>query len=494
MLRTTALIILSFLTWQAAAGNFDFLPAQSGAEKEFRAMMESGDFKHAALAWGNSFGSTAFGQSQDGTAVWAYLLYQNGLPYTGLQTLIQFTQPKQLNPSLVKLWTIELKNSPLIQKSYVITTGGWKSIVFNDSFTIKIRSKVDVARQFAYAQKIAADNPNQRTRVLWQIANQAPQFNDVDSALKALKLIKESGQTLIGSDLVTMTQARVLYQKGELDAALNTYQQIPKSSDLWLDAVEERAWTHLRKEDYDKALGVTTTALTPVFASLATPETFFLSNLMSLRTCDYKRLFETSEVFKTRQRQRLQDMQELASKGSNRLTGTLLARFEKNGVSVASAGPDVGALPHGIFRDQQFVHAIETRRILLSEITAAGTLFEDAKVLGGNREFDAILSQNKIKAERLKQLATQRASKMAQTDLKEYRVILNKMHILEAEVIERLHLDDNLKGERSKLSKNEPTNSDTLVFPYTTAEVWMDELDNYEARVKDCPTLKGASL
>jgi hypothetical protein len=93
----------------------------------------------------------------------------------------------------------------------------------------------------------------------------------------------------------------------------------------------------------------------------------------------------------------------------------------------------------------------------------------------------------------MKQLATQRIRVLAQGETKEYRMILNKMHILEAEVIERLHLDDNLKGQRGKLSKTDDS-GDVLVFAVKGNETWIDELDNYKARVKDCPTLKGASL
>lgn len=493
MLRKTALIILSALTWQASAGSFDFLPSKTAAEKEFRSLMESGNFKHALTAWNTAVGTSAFGQSENGRATWALLLFQNGLTYSALQTLVKNTSPKNLDASLLKIWTTELKNSPLIQKDYVTTVGAWKNVIYNDAFNLHIRNKVDVTRQFAYATRIAKENVNQQARVLWQIATQAPLFNDTKSSIKAIKLLKESGQTLIAGDLINLTHARVLYQSGELDAALNAYSLVPKSSDLWLDAVEERAWTHLRKGDYDKATGVVTTALSPVFAPIANPETFFLSNLMSLRVCDYKRLFETSELFKTRQRQRLQDMQDLATKGSNRALNPVFERFDKSGVSQESAGTDIGALPRGLFRDRQFVHAMETRRLLLNEISTAGTLAEDSKVLGTNPELENILTHNKSKADRFRQEALKRARVLAKTDLKEYRVILNKMHIIEAEVIERLHLDDNLKGQRSSLSKNEEVKGDVLVFPYTQ-EVWMDELDNYQARVKDCPTLKGASL
>jgi hypothetical protein len=104
-----------------------------------------------------------------------------------------------------------------------------------------------------------------------------------------------------------------------------------------------------------------------------------------------------------------------------------------------------------------------------------------------------VSSDSRTTAEKLKQAAVNRIRALARQELKEYRQILNKMHIIEGEVIQRLAVDETLKGERSKLAKVEDQ-GDVLVFPYNSDEVWFDELDNYKARVKDCPTLKGAGL
>jgi hypothetical protein len=269
-------------------------------------------------------------------------------------------------------------------------------------------------------------------------------------------------------------------------AAINTYNQIPKSSSLWVESVEERAWAHLRRDDFDKALGVVTTAMSPALAPLAGPETFFLANLMAYKACDYTRVFNNSETFKKRHHDRLQAIQELAEKGGNSSLGEVFSRFDKDGVSKESAGPLVEFIPRNLVRDGYFVRNMESRRQILSEVAKASELgITNTGVL-------KTLNAEKSLAERFKTKALARVRILAQEDLKEYRVVLNKMHIIEGEIIERLHMDDNLKGERGKLSQVKDS-GDVLVFPVTN-EVWMDELDNYQARVKDCPTLKKASL
>lgn len=493
MLRHLLFYALLLSSLHAQAGNFDFLPTNTGPEKEFQSLMQGGNFRQALLIWESSQHATGFAKSKTGVATWSYLLYQNGLPFMALDTLMQSTAPDKIDTQLVKLWSTELKNSPLIQKSLILTRSSWKSVVDNEFPILRLSKKTDVTKALASTTRLGPENVNKKARIWWQIATQAPLIGDVDSSLKALKLLRESGQTVIGLDLISLTQGRVLYQKGDLAAALTAYNQIPKSSTYWVEGVEERAWTHLRQSDFDQATGAITTAISPALSQLAGPETYFLANLIAYRVCDYSRIFNTSETFKERHRTRLADLQELAQKGANRNINEIILRFEQKGVNLESAGAQVDSLPRGILRDQYFVRQVESRRLLLGELKKAATLIEESKTLGASPEMTKMVSDASTKTEGLKQLIYQRARTLAKMDLKEYKMILNKMHIIEAEVIQRLHMDDNLKGERSKLSKVDDP-SGTLVFPYSKNEVWMDELDNYKARVKDCPTKKDASL
>src|SRR5262249_12458883 len=150
------------------------------------------------------------------------------------------------------------------------------------------------------------------------------------------------------------------------------------------------------------------------------------------------------EIFKTRHRRRLNEIQDLAGKGTNATIDQVFARFEQKGVSQEAAGQLVDTVPRGLYRDQIFTRAMESRRLLLNDAKISAKFFgaEDA-VMGA--DLDRILIQNAKAAEGFKAIALQRARVLAQHDVKEYKMVLNKMHIIEAEVIQRLHLDENLK-------------------------------------------------
>lgn len=492
MLQKGLIILLLGLSLQVNAGQFDFLPAGQGAEAEFKSLMNAGNFKPALLAWNSAHGVSAFGQSADGKATLAYLLYQNGMPLAGLD-LVLSTSPQRLSPAILKLWSSELGKSVWVQKGWIQTSGGWKTIHNNEIPNLKIRNKRDITAAFKKADGVNKENVNFKARIWWQIATLAPQINEVDSALKALKLIKESGQTAIGADQISSAQARVLYQKGDLEAALQSFHEIPKSSNLWVESVEERAWTHLRRDDYDKALGETVTLLSPALAKLVGPESYYLTNLLALKVCDYPRIFKTSELFKTRHKGRLAAFEEFTKTGSNKNMNELLARLEQKGVSIEAAGPQVEWLPRAAYRDHKFLRFMESRREWLAESKKADELIANGDALGASPQIQRLAQDSRAIADRLKQFAYARVRTLASAELNEYRQNLDKMHIIEGEVIHRLAVDDNLKGQRSKLAKVED-NGDVLVFPYNSNEVWFDELDNYKARVKDCPTLKGAGL
>jgi hypothetical protein len=489
MLQKFAAILLLSFGLPALAGGFDFLPGNTGAEKEFRDLMNNGNFKQALMVWPTTHQASGFGDGPTGTAVYSYLLYQNGLPYFGLDMVTTRTQPGNIDSDMLKIWEKEFKASALIQKGFIPTRAGWRSVVNNEEVTLKIRNKKDIQAAFARAGRVAADQVNQRARILWQIATLAPLINETGATLTAIKQLQSSGQTVIGQDQIFSAKARVLYQKNDMQGALDAYAQIPKSSMLWIESVEERAWAHLRRDDFDKALGESTTLLSPALAPLVGPESYFLTNLLALKACDYPRIFKNSENFKQRHRNRLVELQALADTGSNKNLSAVLTKFEQKGVSLEAIGALVESVPRTAFRDQKFALYMESRKQILAELERAA----DLGSLGENTSLSKTIGSTKVKADNYRKQAVRRLRTLAAAELKEYRKIINKMHIVEAEVIQRLHVDENLKGERSKLSKNEDS-ADLLIFPYNSDEVWFDELDNYRARVKDCPTLKGASL
>ncbi len=85
--------------------------------------------------------------------------------------------------------------------------------------------------------------------------------------------------------------------------------------------------------------------------------------------------------------------------------------------------------------------------------------------------------------------ASQSFDASAARNLKDVKETIQKLNLVEAEAIQRLYMDDNLKEHMPAPAKITKA-SDDLSFPIPQGEekeVWMDEVDNYQVRVSGCP-------
>ena len=80
-------------------------------------------------------------------------------------------------------------------------------------------------------------------------------------------------------------QARLHYQKKDYDKALQTYNQIPKTSYLWPSLLLEKAWASYQKKDYNRALGILVTYKSPLMSSYFFPEADVLRALSYYHLC-----------------------------------------------------------------------------------------------------------------------------------------------------------------------------------------------------------------
>lgn len=466
----------------AYAADFSFVPSETADQKDVLSQLKGGDSESALAKWPMAFGGSSFAATMNGRALHDLLLAQSGLPLAGLKRLVRETDASQVNRSLIEMWKPIFNAYVTELPPGLEMNASWKRLF--SSRKIEITKAKQIAPLLKQAATMSNDDID-KTRILWKIATMAPQFNDTTNSLKALRLLKESKQTVIGDDQLELATARVLYQRGDVDGAVEHYENIPKSSVFWIEALEERAWAHLRQKDQDKAVSDITTLLSEPFAPLTGPEPYFLSELSSLRVCDYPRILKTSQTFKQRHKERLEEMEKLADTGRNKGFQGLFDGFDRYGFNVRGAGPNMQWMPRDFMRDQEFSSNMKYRSQLLSEI-------QRAKQLG----LDELAVNNQSEADTARAKAMARLQNLAANDVQEYRVTINKLHIVEAEVIERLYVDESLKGKRKDVQplKNE---RDTLHFTYNPKEVWIDELDHYQSNIKGCPALpstKGASL
>ena len=89
------------------------------------------------------------------------------------------------------------------------------------------------------------------------------------------------------SDYVNMQKARKYFSQGKLKSAVKIYAKIPKSSEYWMEALEEQAHTYGRQGKYHKTMANLKTVLADQFTGLRGPEPYFVMALTQLKICDY---------------------------------------------------------------------------------------------------------------------------------------------------------------------------------------------------------------
>ena len=247
------------------------------------------------------------------------------------------------------------------------------------------------------------------------------------------------------SDLDLLNRARSQYAKGQYQAAVATYSSVPKTSDYWVRAIEERAHTFGKMGSYDKALADVTTLQTQLFEDSTTPELYFTAALTHLKLCQYKKVYETIDRFKGKMRPRIEALEALAQQKNREFVIEVGSRTQLD--SALSYAKETSQLPLLFHRDL------------------------------GVRQISRSKAFERLPA-RLAQLAAE--------DLAQIRTNLGRLQLIEAEVMQRLHLIQAKKDkERPRIGTFE-SNGDQLQFPFD-GEIWIDELDAYQVKAETCP-------
>jgi hypothetical protein len=224
---------------------------------------------------------------------------------------------------------------------------------------------------------------------------------------------------------------------------------IAKSSDYWPEAVEEKAWAYFRKNDFDRVQSDMKTLMSPIFADQVGPEPFFLDGFAKLKVCDYPGIFDDIRAFKAAFKDRLALMEELAKTGGDARTAQAVAALSGGVTEFKNVASFARRMPRMFHRDGQLA-SLAAKKAPLKDIQA-------------------------------------RVKTLAATELEEGRKIINKFHILEAEAIQRMHLQDK-KSDRDIVTQE--IAGDELQFPVKDDEIWADELDKFQVNSRGCPDLK----
>lgn len=272
-----------------------------------------------------------------------------------------------------------------------------------------------------------------------------------------------------------MKQARQSFEKNDLSTAEKLYNEIPKSSDSWFEAVEERGWIAFRQDRFESALAQSKTLLSPQFASIVNAEAYLLQALSQLRICDYEGVLKTNSLFKDKQKNRITEIQNLIKTGQNQALIDFLSQVKTFPLDSGEFTSSLSSLPGLFYRD------IKVQKAVLNyKLAEAG--------INVSEEMDSNTYKNQltvIKKRSFQQLKS-RIKELAQAETNKNFKSIQSLNLIEVEVIQRIHHDLDIKEKLySKESNFKDVNSDKLVF-MDDGHPWIDELDKYEVKTKSC--------
>jgi hypothetical protein len=480
---------------------------------------EKNDFARALRLWPDAFAGTAFEKSPDGQAFYALLLLKNNLPVNAIETLFAIHSPDStpkaaqkieqniaLYPALVQLWRESISDaSPAWESAQIKWSPEWTNI-----FGVATEVRVLARNQYSPEQiaelkdliKQTTLGTPERAQLEWQLVTSLSLGNQAADAAKVLAHLMKTPANPIHADVMTITAARLLFQNGYLDAALSYYGKIPKSSELWVEAQEESAWSQMRKGQPQNVLALTQTLQNPVLRDQVGAETFVLRSIAQLKLCDYPGVLESLRKFKTQFRNRALAMQTLKENPRSPAVVRMIEKQGRQELTLRNLGADAHMLPRYITRDFVLQDLISASKVLQEEarraehlFTAGQTTADETRKNAGSQLTDVI----KARAQAAQTAVSARVQLLAGDELSEISTQLQKMHIVEAEVLQ------NVVGAEKRIAAAKPqvlptqkgtTGSqarDQLTFP-AERETWLDELSNFKVDVSKACQAKASQL
>lgn len=205
-------------------------------------------------------------------------------------------------------------------------------------------------------------------------------------------------------------------------------------------------------DQYDKAWADARTLTSPALSGLTSTEPFLLKAIIELKICDYVSVFQTLKDFKVQKRAQVEAIQQLAKTGRNAVSKATLEKWMTNTEDWKSLGPALPLMPQLFYHDVQMIRAAQAKNIPGME-------------------------------KRLKELAV--------IDNDENYRILQKLNLIEVESVQRVHMQsqfNRVQGETVEKGKHD------LVFEDNKDDVWLDELNSYQAKVNRCQKKSGRTM
>jgi len=465
----------------------------SPEENAFLRALESAHWDQATLLFPKAFENGSFASSSLGGAVFGYIQFQAGLQVNGLETLFLAQKPQELGDLMKQSWAqLAPENHPAWNLVHVKWSTAWTEI-FGKSIEYQLKLRDVQSLSLQELKRLSAEAPVNsaiKAKIDWKLTLAYAVNDEADQAGKILARLMKSSHSPVDQDLMQLTAARLLFQNGNLDAAIRYDQKVSRSSDYWLEAQEEMAWAYIRKGQPQDAIALTRSLDTPSFANQIRAETFLVASLANLKVCDYPAVVKSIEVFPKQFKSRTKNLEALIADQEPDAAEQVLIRMKKKPLMAIDLKGLANNLPRRILFDERLQSLAKASGELETEANLAHKLYAQSLSVTGLQGYFESVHKDLLSRQRQASTAAQsRIRELAKMEVAETKVVLNKMHIVEAEVVQQVALADDLaKNSAKKVAENNlgstgAKGSETLRFPADN-EVWMDEIGNYKVDVK----------
>ncbi len=459
--------------------------------------LDQGQYEKAFYQWGSAFDGTKFAYEPTGRALKAYLFYKVGLQINALEMLTNIQNPGAIKKEMRNFWK---EAAPLGTPSWQLADMNWDQVwtdVFGRQAEVQVKSrKIFDANDYTQIESLlrkSSENTEERAWLEWQLALHFALNNDAAKGSKVLSLLMKENKNFIDQNLMNITAARMLYENGYLDAAITYYQNVPKSSDYWFVAQEELAWSFIRKGEPQNTLAVTKSLVQPGFKALIGPETVFLRALSQLKVCDYKGASQSLLDYKSYFKPKAANLESLMANNTEPVE-FFFKSLEKNGkLPLVKLKTKAYELPRYVTRDEVLFRLSQRAFGLKAEALKAAELYSKS-LAGGTAKvgFQADINDIKVgtdnKYQSAKNAFYNRIKLLATDEITEINQILQKMHIVEAEILQQVTVSQDIAATDKNLfdvkkGSTGDKSKDVLKFP-ATDEIWFDEISNFKIDVK----------
>jgi len=483
MIMILKLLISSLIFMASAEVTAGYYPADTAAQKTFSKNIKRGQYKSAMKAFDQTFEDT-YKSSVNGYALQSLLMYKSGMPLNAVRILLSLKTPNKIDTELKNLWAKALPvNSPVWKVVNNKVSSKWSSVFpYIGNYTGYLYPHY-APKNLKQLKKLEKKKINSVIMSDWNNFQLGLWNGILDRPARGIDFLNKipSNTKTVDMNHVHLARARLHYQSKNYSKAIISYQKISKKSDSWAIALEEQAHTYTIMGKDNLSLAKLKSLFSPVLINFAGPEPYMLTAFNQEQNCDYISSFKTIGQYKKTFLPRATSLKAISKGEQTPAIKHLLAVQANKNLDWQFSSKYVNKLPTHFYNDKFLVKYFDGRSNLSGELKLLNTLNVTDSFASQIREY----SDERISY--LEKKITKRLAFLAKRDLKGISNITKKMHLIEAEVIQQLHIAKDIK-KASSFSK--PNSKEVLVFP-DDGEVWMDEIDKYSASIGFCKKKKG---